>query len=729
MPGRSGIAQRTLYLVLLLASPLHAQPPDPLRTLIVEVVAEGAPLQGATVTVGDRTAKTAADGRATFQVPAGGHDVSAQMTRFAPVIERVTVTAEPSTQVRLELDEIPGLEETVIVTSTRTNTRLQDQPVRVEVIDREEIEEKALMTPGSVAMLLAETTGLRVQTTSPALGAANVRIQGLRGRYSQLVADGLPLYGAQGDSFSLLQVPPLDLGQVEVIKGAASALYGASALGGVINLVSRRPAEAERELLINWDADLQSTSQSGLDLTSWLAHPITDTASWTLLGGYHRQSRDDLDDDGWLDLPAFDRVVLRPRVFVDNGKGTSLFGTIGVMAEDRRGGTARGATLPNGRPFPEELNSRHVDGGFVGRWLVHGTRVLAVRGSFMRRSQDRLFGGTRELGVRQTWFGEASIQGATGRHTWVGGAALQQERFDLRELPQFDYLFSTPSVFMQDEIGLGDTWVVALSARADRHSEYGLLATPRVSVLSRPAPGWVVRLSAGTGTFAPTPFTEETEETGLSRVRPLRGLRAERARGASFDVTRFVGPIEITGTLFGSTVLRPVQRRVLEDGDVELINATEATNTGGTELLLRYRREGFVALATHAWTRSTELDPDASIRRAVPLTPSHAGSMNAIWEGEDWGRFGIEVYFTGKQLLEENPYRSVGLPHVLVGALGERRLGKMRLFLNAENLLDVRQTRHDPLTLLAPRPDGRWTVDAWAPLDGRAVNGGIRVAF
>ncbi len=723
MRRRIELIQLAFHFVLLTTSPLAAQPSDSLRTLVVEVFAEGAPLQGATVAVRERTVKTDSDGRATFLVPAGEHDVAAQMTGYAPVTEHVTVTADPSTHVRVTLQEIPGLEETVIVTATRTNTRLQDQPVRVEVIDREEIEEKALMTPGSVAMLLAETTGLRVQTTSSALGAANVRIQGLRGRYSQLVADGLPLYGAQGDSFSLLQVPPLDLGQVEVIKGAASALYGASALGGVINLVSRRPAEAERELLINF------TSQSGLDLTSWLAGPIGEAASWTLLGGFHRQSRNDLDEDGWLDLPGFDRVVLRPRVFVDNGKGTSLFGTIGVMAEDRRGGTARGARLSNGEPFPEALNSRHVDGGFVGRWLVLGNRVLAVRGSFMRRSQDRLFGTAREFGVRQTWFGEASLQGATGRHTWVGGAALQQERFDLRELPQFDYRFSTPSVFMQDEIRLGDKWVVALSARADQHSEYGFLATPRVSVLSRPAPGWVVRLSTGTGTFAPTPFTEETEETGLSRVRPLRGLRAERARGASFDVTRFVGSVEVTGTLFGSLVLRPVQRRVLENGDVELINAFEGTNTGGTELLLRYRRGGFVALATHAWTRSTELDPDSQVRRDVPLTPAHAGSLNAIWEGDDWGRFGIEVYFTGKQMLEENPYRTAGLPHLLIGALGERRLGKIRLFLNAENLLNVRQTRHDPLILPAPRPDGRWTVDAWAPLDGRVVNGGIRVAF
>jgi outer membrane receptor for ferrienterochelin and colicins len=718
----SGIVQLAIALWLFAAS-VTAQPIDTPRTVVVEVSADGVPLAGATVALSGHVATTGTDGRASFVVGQGEHEVSVQMAGRVPVTVHLPAGAESSTTLKIVLEKIPELEESVIVTATRTNTRLQDQPVRVEVIDREEIEEKALMTPGSVAMLLGETTGLRVQTTSPALGAANVRIQGLRGRYSQLVADGLPLYGAQGDSFSLLQVPPLDLGQVEIIKGAASALYGASALGGVINLVSRRPTEMERELLVN------TTSQSGLDLTSWLAHPVGDHASWTLLGGYHRQSSSDLDADGWTDLPAFDRVVLRPRVFLDNGKGTTLFGTVGVMAEDRSGGTRPGATLSNGLPFLEELTSRHVDAGFVGRWLVQGNRVLAIRGSFMRRAQSRLFGVTREFGVRYTWFGETSLQGTGGRHTWVIGAALQQDRFDLRELPQFDYRFSTPSVFMQDEIKISERWVFALSARADQHTEYGLLATPRVSVLSRPAPGWVIRLAAGTGTFAPTPFTEETEETGLSRVRPLRNLRAERARGASIDVTRIVGQVEVTGTVFGSIVHRPIQQRALGNGDIELINAPETTNTAGTELLLRYRKDEFVAMATHAWTRSTELDPDLALRREVPLTPAHAGSLNAIWEGSDWGRIGIEAYFIGKQTLEETPYPSVGRPHLLIGALGERRFGKLRVFLNAENLLDVRQTRDDPLILPAPRPDGRWTVDAWAPLDGRVINGGVRITF
>src|SRR4028119_2424338 len=128
--------------------------------------------------------------------------------------------------------------EVIIVQATRSGRRVQDEPIRVEVIDREEMEEKSLRVPGNISMLVAETGGLRVQITSPALGAANVRVRGLEGRYTQLLSDGLPLYGGQASSLGLLQIPPTDLGRVEVVKGAASALYGASALGGVINLIS-----------------------------------------------------------------------------------------------------------------------------------------------------------------------------------------------------------------------------------------------------------------------------------------------------------------------------------------------------------------------------------------------------------------------------------------------------------------------------------------------------------
>jgi len=100
-----------------------------------------------------------------------------------------------------------------------------------------------------------------------------------------------------------------------------------------------------------------------------------------------------------------------------------------------------------------------------------------------------------------------------------------------------------------------------------------------------------------------------------------------------------------------------------------------------------------------------------------------------MWEREDVGRVGVEFYYTGTQRLEENPFRDVSKPYVVVGVLAERQFGWARLFINGENLTGVRQTRWDPLIRPTRAPDGRWTVDAWQPLEGRNVNGGIRVHF
>src|SRR5207244_12643696 len=89
------------------------------------------------------------------------------------------------------------VEEHVTVAPTRTDRGLEDQPMRVEVLDREEIDEKVMMTPGDVVMMLNQMGGMRVQATSPSLGAASVRSQGMRGRYTRFLSDGLPLFGEQ----------------------------------------------------------------------------------------------------------------------------------------------------------------------------------------------------------------------------------------------------------------------------------------------------------------------------------------------------------------------------------------------------------------------------------------------------------------------------------------------------------------------------------------------------
>lgn len=690
------------------------------RLVTVVVVAGDGPVPDARVSAaGAVEAATDAGGRASIELPAGAVEIAIEATGYLPII--VTVPADRGS-ISVALERLAEFEEEVIVTASRSPTRIRDQPLRVEVIDREEIEEKALMTPGSVAMLIGETTGLRVQATAPSLGAANVRIQGLRGRYSQVIADGLPLYGGQGDSFSLLQIPPLDLAQVEVIKGVASALYGAAALGGVVNLVSRRPVEPEREVLLN------ATSLGGADATLWLAGRPLDRWTWTLIGGAHGQVRRDRDRDAWTDVAGYQRVLARPRVFYDSGEGRTLTATAGVLVEDREGGTLAGGLAPDGRPFAESLATARGDLGALARWVTGSARLVSVRGSYTRQAQDRVFGDSRERGTRETGFSEVSLQGASGGQTWVLGGAYQHDGYAARDLPAFDYRYNVPAVFAQDELGFGPMRF-SVSGRIDGHSEYGVLASPRASLLWRADAGWTVRASAGGGAFAPTPFVEDTDETGLSRLVALKGLEPERAWGTSVDVTRRVGGFELTGTLFASRVRNPIQMVARPDGLSELVNAGGPTRTHGGEILSRYRSGPFLAIATYALVRSRELDVESGRRRHVPLTPRHYATLVLMAEDERWGRAGLELYYVGRQALEENPYRDVGPGQVIVGALVEKRLGRLRVFVNAENLGDVRQTRRDPLVRPERHPDGRWTVDAWAPLDGRVVNAGVRVPF
>ena len=224
----------------------------------------------------------------------------------------------------------------------------------MEVLGREEIEEKMLMTPGDIVMMLNEMGGMRVQATSPSIGAASVRVQGMKGRYTRFLSDGLPLFGQQVGGLGLLQIPPMDLAQVEVIKGAASALYGAGAMAGVVNLLSRRPAaEPVREMLVN------RTTLGGTDAVLFLSSPLGPRWGASLLGGGHWQTREDLDDDGWADVAGYGRGIARPRLFWDGGGGRTAFLTAGVTYENRDGGTMSGATLAaTGLPYQETLDTR-----------------------------------------------------------------------------------------------------------------------------------------------------------------------------------------------------------------------------------------------------------------------------------------------------------------------------------------------------------------------------------
>src|SRR5262249_39285861 len=160
-----------------------------------------------------------------------------------------------------------------------------------------------------------------------------------------------------------------------------------------------------------------------------------------------------------------------------------------------------------------------------------------------------------------------------------------------------------------------------------------------------------------------------------------------------------------------STTLTVFHARVRDPVEVErtdrfvLRNLPTPTTNSGLEALAVWKTEDFSVVANYAYVRSREDTDDG--RAEVPLTPRHSGGIDAALEFATVWRLGIEWYYTGRQRLEANPYREESAPYSVFGVLASRRVGRALLFINGENLTNVRQTQWDPLLRLSRGGDGR----------------------
>jgi outer membrane receptor for ferrienterochelin and colicins len=612
------------------------------------------------------------------------------------------------------------------VRASRLGRIITESATRTEVINGEEIQEKALMRPGNISMLVAETGGVRVQTTSPALGGANIRLQGLYGRYTQLLMDGLPIHGGQMNSIGLLQIPPTDLSSVEIIKGSASSLYGGSALGGVINLISRTPSdEFEGEVLVN------ATSKSGQDVTAYFAAPLTQSFSASLTSGIHHQQTKDLDDDGWADFSGYLRGTIRPRFYWDGDDGSTLYITIGTMNEKRNGGTLGSAVLPDERAFSISQDTRQKDIGVVYDHALLEDMNINFRGSAMNQEHNHDYGTTVENDSHESYLIESNLSGYADGMAWLVGLAVQSEQFSSDTIPEFNYSYNVPGLYTQLDYDAGDNLSLSLSARADSHSEYGTQVSPRVSVLYNPE-YWSIRGAYGEGFFAPTPFIEEIGEVGLYRLAPIENLEVEQASTSSIDMTYASGSLETSMTLFSSHIENVTELDLIDNGTdkpMQLINAAGSTEIKGAELLVRYRLNDIKFTGSYLYVDATKASDAGNGREPLALTPEHSAGGVVMWEEHGSFLLGFEAYYTGAQRLENNPYRKTSKPYWHLGLLGQITIGKVSWFMNLENLLNVRQTKEDSLVLPQQSSTGRWTTDIWSRNDGFTVNAGLRYQF
>ena len=614
----------------------------------------------------------------------------------------------------------------VTISSTRTGRTIDDEPTRVEAIDEEEIDEKINMRPANVSMVLHESTGIQVQQNSAVSNTQSVRIQGLDGRYTQILKDGFPAFGGFSGGLSILEIPPLDLKQVEIIKGPSATFFGGGAIAGVVNFISKEPEEKPVTSLI-----FNQTSALGTDFSAFRSQQF-DRFGYTFLGSVNYQKEYDVDDNDFTELPRTNSFNISPRLFFQLDEKTRL--TIGnsTSYQKRKGGDVfaiRGQADDFHSYFEDNNSFRNVTTFNFERDFAGGSKLIAKQSlAFYNRrieTPDYLFKG-RQFNA----YTDISYFKPIEKHTLVFGFNAVYDQFretnNQANLLKRNETRTTFGGFVQDAFQITNKLSLEAGLRVDFVKDYGTFALPRVSLLYKFNDNLTSRVGFGFGYKTPSIFTEEAETLLFENVYPIgNSLKAEKSKGGTFDVNyrNTIGEkfsYNINQMFFYTEISDPLVLQSDSAGIYRFSNAVQPIKSAGFETNARLGYD--IAKLFIGYTYTNAKAEYLTGNQFLPLLPKHKINSALVFEKEENFKAGIEAYYSGRQFLS-NGFKTKSFAEV--GLFAEKTFGKFSLFINAENITDVRQSRFGQV-VFPPLNDPTFS-EIYTHTEGRIFNGGIKI--
>lgn len=688
------------------------------------------PLVGATVriTTLNMAGSTDETGQVSFvNVPDGKHFLEISYIGYISRIDSVFLPSSSPTFLTLSLESSDGEElEEIIISTTRSSRTIDNNPTRVEVIAGEELDEKGNMKPGDIRMILNESTGIQTQQTSATSANASIRIQGLDGRYTQILKDGFPIFSGAASGLGLLQTPPLDLKQVEVIKGSASTLYGGGAIAGLVNLITKTPGE-ERELNFH----LNGTSAGGVDLSGFYSEKLG-KAGMTLFASRNSNAAYAPGTIDFTAIPEFTRYTLNPRLFLYFDDKTSLNFGINSSFENRIGGDIQ---YINNRgnasnSFFESNKTDRLSSQFSLKHRINAASELVLKNSVSYFNRKIIVPGYRFDGLQFGSFSEASIFSRGDQAEWIAGINLMTDRFRENQktaVPLRNYNQTSVGSFIQNNLHVSNWLELETGIRGDFVNQYGFSILPRVSALLKMNSKVTSRIGGGVGYKTPTIFTEESERIQYQNVLPVSSTanKLERSYGLNGDInyrTLLTDELGLSiNHLFYYTLLNnPLVMEQNTAGLYSFVNSSGHMDTRGMETNVKLTYNDFKLFVGYSFT-------DAKIKtgnliKQNPLTAKHRLNNVLMYEVEEKWKLGAEAYYYSKQTLNDG---AMGKSYWIFGFMAEKLWEQFSVYINFENFSDTRQTRFDTIyTGSVSNPIFR---DIYAPLDGFVINGGLKL--
>ena len=625
-----------------------------------------------------------------------------------------------------ELDEI-------IIEATRGNKTIDNIPTRVEVLT-EEIDEASTMDPSKIAHLITHSTGIQVQQTSATSNTANVRIQGLDGRYTQILKDGFPLYGGFSGSLSIMQIPPLDLRQVEYIKGGASTLYGGGAIAGLINLISKEPTKEETLLHLN------ASHIGAFDVNAFVSKKI-EKIGFTILAQRNSQTYFDANADGFSDLPQLTKYNLNPKLFFYFSDKTklSLGGTF--TDEVRQGGDVNlmNHEHVDSTHFYKEVNDiKRVTTQLKFDHKLNNNNLVTVKNSFniFHRGLEIVSSKTLQeyhfSGRQVSTFSEISNTFRKKENVLIAGINYYSDNFwedSLQSAIMRNEDYQTFGAFANFVFDAGKKVSLETGFRADYVVDQKYFLLPRLSILFKWTKKLTTRIGGGMGYRNPTIFNQEAELFAYQNVLPIdkKNVVAEQSYGGNADIgfKTNIGEkcfITINQMFFCTQIDKPViiADTGLSSGVYSFKNVDGYIQSYGGETFFKFGFYDFVFFAGYTYTNATNHFADTI--SDLTLTPHHSLKGDLLYALPGKWRIGLDYEFKSSQTLSNGTKTKDFWTY---GAVVEYTWKNFTLFGNVENYTNVRQTNYGSLNS-KPYDTPQFT-EVWAPLDGIVFNAGFKI--
>lgn len=495
------------------------------------------PVAGASIRLKHSAKGIVCDEKGSFQLPAAAKEIIVSATGY----EEQLVSINDKKELLVLLAPVERTMDAVVVTGTMKPMSKLESPVAVEVYTPQFLKKNP--TP-SIFESLQNVNGVRPQLNCSVCNTGDIHINGLEGPYTMITIDGMPIVSSLASVYGLFGIPTQLIDRVEIVKGPASGLYGAEAIGGLINIITKTPDKAPL-----FTANFMTTSWLEHNLDLGVKFKLGNKVS-NLLGVnyFNYQHPLDKNNDQFTDVTLQHRISFFNKLSIARKNNRVATLAARYFYEDRWGGDMRWNSKFRG------TDSIYGESIYTNRWELIGNYQLPINNekmffSFSATSHDQnsYYGTTPYMGKQKIGFGQLLWDRSIGAsHSLLTGLAGRYTYYDDNSTATLDTLtgankpdnYFIPGIFVQDEWKIGSKHLLLTGLRYDHHPVHKGIITPRLAWKWALKEGQVFRLNAGTGFRVVSLFTEEHAAlTGARAVEVLESLDPEQSYNVNLNYT------------------------------------------------------------------------------------------------------------------------------------------------------------------------------------------------